>query len=180
METRWPIGDRPGWGGDDIDSNRRRFGRLRPVPPRWRLRQDGRERGYEFDCRDPGRRADTDRQRSCPQRRLGRTDQGRQGFQPALGKSRDRRAGFGDAAGPGLFVGWTNLPGFSGELRQRPVGTLAAGRRLPDRPWKVGNSYVEAVEAGLRARHPVAKMPRRPQIKANWASSPEFNIRFPI
>src|SRR6266480_3796824 len=146
METRWPIGDRPGWGGDDIDSNRRRFGRLRPVPPRWRLRQDGRERGYEFDCRDPGRRADTDRLRSCPQRRVGRT----------------------------------NLPGFSGELRQRPVGTLAAGRRLPDRPWKVGNSYVEAVEAGLRARHPVAKMPRRPQIKPNWASSPEFNIRFPI
>ena len=128
-------------------------------------------------CRDPGRRADTDRRRSglCPQRRLGRANQGRQGFQPALGKPGDRRAGFGDAAGRGLFLGWTHLPGFSGELCQRPVGTLVAGSRLPDRTWQMGNSHAEAVEAGLSARYPVAKMPRRPQMKPKWASSPEFN-----
>jgi hypothetical protein len=59
---------------------------------------------------------------------------------------------------------------------QRPVGTLVAGGRLPHRAWKVGNSYLEAMEAGLSARHPVAKMPRRPQIKPNWASSPDLNI----
>src|SRR6266480_1437302 len=40
MGTRWPIGHRAGGGDDDIDSNRRRFGRLRPVPHRRRLRQD--------------------------------------------------------------------------------------------------------------------------------------------
>jgi len=40
---------------------------------------------------------------------------------------------------------------FLGELCQRPVGKLAAGRRLPDRPWPMGNSHVEAVEAGLKS-----------------------------
>ena len=84
--------------------------------------------------------------------------------------------GFGDAAGPGLFLGWAHLPGFSGKLCQRPLGKLAAGRGLPDRPWPMGNSYAEAVEAGLRLGNPVAKMPRRPQMKSKRAGSPQFNI----
>ena len=31
--------------------------------------------------------------------------------------------------------------------------------------WPMGNSYAEAVAAGLNAGNPVAKMPRRPQMK---------------
>jgi hypothetical protein len=49
----------------------------------------------------------------------------------------------------GLSVGRTHLPGFSGELCQRPLGKLAAGRRLQRtghgrweihtlKPWKRG------------------------------------------
>ena len=54
-------------------------------------------------------------------------------------------------------VGRTHLPGFSGELCQRPHRKLAAGRRLPDRPWPLGNSYVEAVAAGLKSGSPRCK-----------------------
>ena len=39
MGTRWPIGDRPGRRGGDVDFDRPRLGRLQPVAP-GRLRQD--------------------------------------------------------------------------------------------------------------------------------------------
>jgi hypothetical protein len=137
--------------------------------------------GYRLDWRAPGKRAAADRERPCfrPQRRLRRADQGKQGFQPALGEPRDRRAGLGDAAGPGLFLGRAHLPGFSCELCQRPVGKLVARRRMPERPRPMGNSYLEAVEAGLNPRYPVAKMPRSPQMRGKWASRPEFIPDFP-
>jgi hypothetical protein len=44
MGTRWPIGDRAGGRGDDIDSNRRRHRRLQPSPHRRRVQQDARQR----------------------------------------------------------------------------------------------------------------------------------------
>ena len=60
--------------------------------------------------------------------------------------------------------GRTHLPGFPGELCQRPQRKLAAGRRLQDRPWPMGNSYVEAVEAGLKhARAPLQKCHEDPK-----------------
>ena len=68
--------------------------------------------------------------------------------------------------------GRTHLPGFSGELCQWQQRKLAAGRRLPDRPGPLGNSYAEAVEAGLN-RCPVAKMPRGPQMKPYVGGQPE-------
>jgi hypothetical protein len=40
----------------------------------------------------------------------------------------------------------------------------------------MGNSHLEAVEAGLISRYPVAKIPRTPQMKLRRAGSPRFNI----
>src|ERR1700733_7550348 len=80
-----------------------------------------------------------------------------------MGKSGDRRAGLGDAAGPGLFPGGTDLPGFSGKLCQWPVGKLAAGRGLPVQSGPMGNPHLEALETELKGA-PVAKMPRTPQM----------------
>ena len=45
-----------------------------------------------------------------------------------------------------------HLPGFPGELRQRPHRKLAAGRRLQGRPWPMGNPYAQAVDEGLRPK----------------------------
>src|SRR3981189_1889962 len=95
-----------------------------------------------------------------------------------MGEPRHRRAGFGDAAGTGLLLGRAHLPGFSGELRQRPLRELVAGGCLQERTWPLGNTYAEAVEAGLTSGQAVAKMPRRPQMKLSWASSPQLTSDF--
>ena len=72
-----------------------------------------------------------------------------------------------------------HLPGFPGQLCQRPRGKLAAGRRLQGRPGPMGNSYAQALERGAQlpvragrmcqtmVRGLVLKPPRQLQ-KCNW------------
>ena len=161
MGTRWPIGDQAERRSDNLDFNRARLGRLQPVAP-GRLRQNAGRRRHGFAGQATGKPAGADRERSrlCPHRRFRRADQGRQGFQPALGKPGDRRARLGDAAVASLFRGRRpHLPGFPGELRQRPRRKLAAGRRLQGQPWPMGNPHDQALDARIRHKR-FFKQPR--------------------
>ena len=67
-----------------------------------------------------------------------------------------------DAAGAGLCLGrWPDLPGFPGELRQRPRGKLAAWRSLQGQPWPMGNSNDQTLDAGIRHKRFFKRSPSR-------------------
>ena len=165
---------------DDTDSNRAGLGRLQPVPHRQRLRQDGRQRGHGLDASRRQRRAPTESDlafaRNAASDVLTKGD--KDSSQPWENPETGARGSVTPLAQAYSSDGRTcrdflasYVNGTSESWLQGAACQSGHGR------WEIHT--LKPWQAGLSRLIPVAKMPRRPQMKPKGGQPEIQDLTFP-